>query len=47
MLFFFIYDRWVFDPNGLYNLAFVREDADGLYLDILGRRCRAALVAPD
>ena len=47
MLFFLICDRWVFDPNGLYNLQFVRTDEHGLYLDILGRRVRGALVTPD
>lgn len=47
MLFFLINARWVADPNGLRNLRFVRMDERGMYLDVIGKRVRAALVAPD
>ena len=47
MLFLFVCGRWHFDPEGQHNLAFVREDADGLYFYFIGRRMPAALVTPD
>lgn len=47
MLFLFVCGRWHFDPHGSHNLAFVREDADGLYLTLFGRRARAVIVVPD